>query len=140
MEKSEKLSFGTLEEVCDLVDEFLCYENDKSEIFWNSLYNEPTLQQMYVQCLIYKYISITYGLGQKPLRQALRIIKNLTTNPAPIKSHSLDGPDALRSATSAPTSPAASITAQKRVRSTTGPSRRISMDIKIDSRPLEEKE
>ncbi|XP_026692216.2 uncharacterized protein LOC100183938 isoform X1 [Ciona intestinalis] len=134
MSSKEKLSFDSLEQVCDLVDDFLCCENnEKNGLFWNTLYTESTLQQMYIQCLIYKYISITYGLGQKPLREALRIIKNLTSNPAAVKSHSLDAPSPLQlthPAVSAPTSPSSTVLAQKRNRAATGPSRRISLDLK----------
>ncbi|CAK8678031.1 unnamed protein product [Clavelina lepadiformis] len=72
----------SIEQMCDLVDSFASSTETPKEIpcvFWKRLFNDTTIQQNFAKCLIFKYISFTYGLGHKPLREAMRMIKNISS-------------------------------------------------------------
>lgn len=70
-----------LKNTCELVDDFVSSGSssdiDGSQEFWNNLSKDHLAAQTYVECLIYKYIALSCGLGNKPLFPTLTQIKNI---------------------------------------------------------------
>lgn len=76
-----------LETICRQVD-YLVRDKSKDHLFgeksiWSTLEEGPRTQELFVKCLVYKLISLSYGLAGNALQESVRLIENATKNPPP---------------------------------------------------------
>ncbi|XP_039260966.2 uncharacterized protein LOC120337289 isoform X2 [Styela clava] len=86
----------SLKEMCEMVDDFVANGGSTTKIdgsneFWKKLNKDSAVAQLYTECLIYKYIAVSYGLGGRPLFNTLSQIKNISAPGSPHHKSDLSG-------------------------------------------------